>query len=335
MEEKYFITGANGHLGVNLVNRLLELGKKVRILILKGEEYYSFDPKVEVCYGNVLDKESLKNFLGHDDNTKAIVIHCAGIVSIASKFDQAVYDVNVVGTRNITDVAYDLKVDRFIYVSSVHAIKETENNGVIKEVSSFDSNLVEGLYAKTKAIASQYVLNKAQEGLNASIVHPSGIFGPNDYKGGHLTQMLIDYANGRLTAGVKGGYDFVDVRDVVEGIIACVTKGRSGQCYIFSNRYYTVKELFTIFSQVTNHKLIKTYLPMWFAKITAPIAEVYYKLLNQKPLYTSYSLYTLTSNANFSHEKASKELGYNPRDLQETIKDTYDWLLSIGRIKNK
>lgn len=163
MEEKYFITGANGHLGVNLVNRLLELGKKVRILILKGEEYYSFDPKVEVCYGNVLDKESLKNFLGHDDNTKAIVIHCAGIVSIASKFDQAVYDVNVVGTRNITDVAYDLKVDRFIYVSSVHAIKETENNGVIKEVSSFDSNLVKVCMLKLKLLLLSMFLIKLKK----------------------------------------------------------------------------------------------------------------------------------------------------------------------------
>ena len=72
---------------------------------------------------------------------------------------------------------------------------------------------------------------------------------------------------------------------------------------------------------------------MWFAKMSAPLAEIYYKIKKQPPLYTSYSLYTLTSNALFSHEKATKELNYQPRPLQETLQDTIDWLVEVKKIK--
>ena len=132
---------------------------------------------------------------------------------------------------------------------------------------------------------------------------------------------------------MKGGYDFVDVRDVADGILKAIEKGRVGECYILSNRYFEIKEIINLLHEVTNHKPIKTILPNWFAKLTAPIAELYYKILKQPPLYTSYSIYTLSTNSHFSHEKATKELDYNPRDMKETLKDTVDWLKKIGRIK--
>ena len=173
----------------------------------------------------------------------------------------------------------------------------------------------------------------SKKGLNAIVVHPSGIIGPGNYGKGHLSQLIIDYLNNRLTAIVKGGYDFVDVRDVADGILKAIEKGRVGECYILSNRYFEIKEIINLLHEVTNHKPIKTILPNWFAKLTAPIAELYYKILKQPPLYTSYSIYTLSTNSHFSHEKATKELDYNPRDMKETLKDTVDWLKKIGRIK--
>lgn len=72
---------------------------------------------------------------------------------------------------------------------------------------------------------------------------------------------------------------------------------------------------------------------MWFAKFTAPLSELYYKILKQPPLYTKYSLYTLTSNAHFSNAKAKRELNYKNRDIKETVKDTLEWLKLNGRIK--
>lgn len=308
MEKIYLVTGANGHLGSTIINLLLKEKKNIRAFVLENDVLH-LDKKVEIIRGNITDKKSIYPLFKDLENKEVIVIHCAGIVTIASKFDQKVYDVNVVGTKNIADVALEYKVKKFIHVSSVHAIVE-EKNKIIKEVDKFYPDKVEGLYAKTKAEASNYILDMSKKGLNAIVVHPSGIIGPGNYGKGHLSQLIIDYLNNRLTAIVKGGYDFVDVRDVADGILKAIEKGRVGECYILSNRYFEIKEIINLLHEVTNHKPIKTILPNWFAKLTAPIAELYYKILKQPPLYTSYSIYTLSTNSHFSHEKATKEIDY-------------------------
>ena len=95
-----------------------------------------------------------------------------------------------------------------------------------------------GPYAKTKAEATQAVLEAVKQGLNAVVVHPSGIIGPYDNGNNHIVKLAKDYISGKLLAGVIGGYDFVDVRDVAKGCIAAVDKGEVGECYILSNRFY-------------------------------------------------------------------------------------------------
>ncbi|MEG0912111.1 MAG: NAD-dependent epimerase/dehydratase family protein [Oscillospiraceae bacterium] len=330
----YLVTGGAGHLGNTIVRLLCEQKKHVRVLVLKNDATAeNLTPEVEIFYGDVTDKASMREFFTIPIGFEAIVIHSAGIVTIASKFNRRVFDVNVSGTKNIVDMCVENRVKRLVHVSSVHAIPELEKGVAISEISAFNPENVIGLYAKTKSEATEYVLQAAKKGLDACVVHPSGISGPYDYGHGHLTQLLIDYCNGTLTAGVNGGYDFVDVRDVALGIIACCEKGRSGECYILSNRYFSIRELFDIFYKVTGKHKIKTILPMWFAKGTAALSELYYKLRKQPPLYTAYSLYTLSSNANFSNEKAKRELGFTNRPFEETVADAVDWLTEQGRIK--
>ena len=239
---------------------------------------------------------------------------------------------NVNGTKNIIDKVLE-KNAKLVYVNSVHAITEKPNNELMTEINHFEPERVTGQYAKTKAEIANYVLKTVKEkNLNACVIHPSGIIGPNDFGNSHLTQLIIDFATGRLKACVKGGYDFVDVRDVADGIINACEKGRKGECYILSNRYVEIKELLDTISEVMHIKKIKTILPMWIAKLTAPLSEMYYAILKEAPLYTKYSLYTLQSNSHFSNEKAKKELGYKNRELKETIKDTTAWLKENGRI---
>ena len=277
----------------------------------------------------------MTSFFSHNPDTELIVIHTAAIVSISSKVDKKVVDVNVNGTKNIVELCLRHKVKKLVHTSSVHAIPEKSHGETITEVSEFDPKSVHGLYAKTKAAASQIVLNAVKQGLNASIVHPSGIIGPGDYGRTHLTQLVISYLNGTLTACVNGGYDFVDVRDVADGIISCVENGRAGECYILSNQFYTIQEVLDDLHEITGKRRLKSVLPLWFAKLTAPLAEVWYKMLRQPPLYTSYSLYTLESNGNFSHDKATQELGYHPRSMKDTLTDMAYWLESYNRIKFK
>ena len=138
--------------------------------------------------------------------------------------------------------------------------------------------------------------------------------------------------NNKLKIGTFGGYDFVDVRDVSQGILSCIEKGRDGECYILSNEYYSVKTILDALYTITNKRKIKIFLPFWFLKYISIFVEYAYKLAKRKPLFTPYSIYTLNSNSNFSHNKASLELDYNPRSLNESLIDTIDWLKEIHRI---
>ena len=333
MKEIYLVTGAAGHLGNTILGLLSERGKETRALVLPTDrEAGQLPGGTEVYVGDVCDPASLEPFFDAPDDASLTVIHCAGIVTIATKFQQLVYDVNVTGTRNIVDQCVKHRVRKLVHVSSVHAIPELPGSEVITEIDRFEPEQVIGLYAKTKSEATAYVLEAAKNGLNASIVHPSGICGPNDYGHGHLTQLVTDWYKGHLTAGVTGGYDFVDVRDVAQGILSCCEKGRPGECYILSGQLVSVPQLFEMMHQITGHKRVKTFLPVWFVRLTAPLCELYYKLLRQTPLFTAYSLYTLESNAHFSHEKATRELGYVARPFEETLRDTVDWLKEQGRI---
>lgn len=334
MKRKFMITGAAGFLGSNLVKRLLQEQDKVRVLLLPNEVIKGVpNDKLEVVYGDVTDLESLKPFFEKENNTEQICIHCAGIITISNKNGNNVYNVNVNGTKNIIKMCLKNHIDKLIYVSSVHAIKELPKDEIITETNDFSPNYVDGLYAKTKAEATACALDAAKEGLNAIVVHPSGIIGPYDYSKGNTTSLFIAHGNGKLPAIVKGGYDFVDVRDVCEGIVSAVDHGRKGECYILSNKYITIKDMINITSEFVNQKQKKTVLPNWFIKPLAPLAELYYSSRKEKPLFTAYSLRVLESNGNFSHEKATNELNYHPRPITRTLKDTISWLKDEGYIK--
>ncbi len=329
MKRVYIITGVGGHLGNTVARELLAAGETVRGFAMPSEDITMlYGDAVSIVRGDVRDKSSMEPlFYGLTPEDEVFVIHCAGIVSVASKFDQRVVDVNVRGTQNVVDLCKAHNVKKLVYISSVHALPELPHGNVIHEVQDgFQSDAVIGLYAKTKAAATQIVLDAAKEGLDATVIQPSGIIGPNDYGHGHLTQMIINYLNGSLTACVEGGYDFVDVRDVADGVIAATEKGKKGECYILSNRYIPVRELLNTLSRVTGGRKITTVLPLWFAKLTAPLAELYYKIRHESPLFTRYTLYTLTSNARFTNEKAKRDLGYHPRDISTTMKDTVSFL---------
>ena len=144
-----------------------------------------------------------------------------------------------------------------------------------------------------------------------------------------------------MGAGIAGGFAglmhfeaaFEVVGDPrVERTIAAAEKGKSGECYILSNRYYSVEELFDEMHKMSGRRKASV-LPLWLAKLFAPMAEYYYRARKQPPLYTPYSLYTLESNSDFSHNKADKELGYQTRTLRQTLADTVAFLKQTGRIK--
>ena len=333
MKNIYIITGANGHLGSTIIRTLKQHGSpdacgcEIRGLILPGEKPpFKETPSIHWYYGDVTDISTLVPLFAQTENSRVIVIHTAGIIDItAAAVTQKMRSVNVDGTKNMVTAAMSHGVYRFIYVSSVHAIPELPDGQTMIETKAFDPERVVGGYAKTKAEATRFVLDSVALGLPAIVVHPSGILGPYDTERNHLVALIRDYLTGKLPACVRGGYDFVDVRDVAAGCLAAVTRGTVGECYILSNEHYEVKNILDSVKKITGVKKVRM-IPMWIAHASAPLLRINARIHHKKPLYTSYSLYTLTSNGQFSHAKATKELGYQPRSFAITLKDTLRWL---------
>ena len=319
----YIVTGVTGHLGNVVVRCLRKRGKRVVGLLLPGEKKPFSD--VASVYGDDIDKESLRGLF--ETASERIVIHCAGLVSISSYDGLRLWDTNVNGTRNMVDLAMEYGVEKFIYVSSVHAIPEQRGQFTMTEIADFRSEDVIGDYAKTKSTATAYVLEAASNSLPACVVHSSGIIGPYDPGLGQMSCVMQMYLKKRLPAGVTGGYDFVDVRDVAKGIVDCCDKGKNGECYILSGHYYSVKDFLELAAKEVSRNPPKLYVPL---NVIEPIAELWEKILHRfskKTVFTPYSLYTLGSSGNFSHKKASAELGYVVRDREQTIHDMVRWTL--------
>jgi len=329
----YLLTGAAGFLGGNILKKLLADGQSVRALVLPGDKYASRIPEgVEVVTGDVTDPADLERFFDVPAGTERVVIHAAGIVTIYPGFSQKVWDVNVGGTRAVLEMC-EKTGSKLVYVSSVHAIPPAPKGKEMDENAEFNPDLIRGFYGKTKAAATRLVLQAARErGVKACVVFPSGLCGPGDTERGHVTQMLVDCAGGRLPAGIEGGYDFADVRDVAEGVIAAAKRGEPGEGYILGNRVVSVREIFRAVHELTGAKLVKMMFPIPVAEAVTPFFEAYYKIKKRPPLFTKYSLYTLRSNSNFSHEKARRVLGYAVRPFSETLADSLAWLRAEGRI---
>nr|WP_175558384.1 NAD-dependent epimerase/dehydratase family protein [Tessaracoccus bendigoensis] len=327
-ERLWIITGAEGFLGNNLVRELLGRGERVRALTYDSWPQPSLAGlDCEVVPADVTDEAALVRAFTTSPAIRSIVVHCAGIVSIASHVSKAVALVNVEGTRNVITACERTGVSRLVYVSSVHAITEPDPPRTITEVddaAGFDPDAVTGEYAKTKAEATALVLAAGQ--LDCVVVHPGGLIGPNDFAESHTTRLIRDAAGGQLTAVVEGGYDFVDARDVAAAIVTAALEAPKGRTYLLSGAYTPVAELVNTIAELTGRKRRFTVLPLWFARLTAPLAELYYRIRRTKPLFTTYSLRTLQSPSDFSHARATEELGFAPRPLRQTLADTIAWL---------
>ncbi len=319
MKKLFIITGANGHLGGTIVRMLSRKQIQVRGLVF-GEKKEQDTENIHYYNGDVRDIDSLRPLFLGCENMETVVIHTAGIIDISNHVSPELYNVNVNGTKNILQLCREYQVKRLVYVSSVHAIPEQKRGKVTGEIGEFSPDAVIGGYAKTKAEATRAVLKAAEEGLDAVVVQPSGILGPYDRSGNHLVQMVSEYLRGTLPACVKGGYDFVDVRDVAEGCLLAAEKGRKGECYILSDRYCEIREVLEIAGNVSGKKKLPV-LPLWMAKMAAPFIQLHARRKKRRPLYTAYSLHVLGTGERFSHRKATEELGYHPRDLKVTIRD--------------
>ncbi len=333
-DKLYLLTGAGGLLGGNILRHLIAGGERVRALVLPDDPAIKNMPGgVEIIEGDLLDNDSLEQFFTISENTDLVVIHAASIVTMDPRPNEKVHAVNVDGTRNIVEKCLQHKAKKLIYVSSTGAIPELPHGQIICEVENHDPDQVIGYYAKTKAIATDLVLRAAHKhNLDASVVYPSGIFGPNDYGFGMITSCLQMVAEGRLPVCIGGTFNSVDARDLASGIVTCAEKGRKGESYIMASRCYTFEDLMNTVCEESGAKKHLFTVPLWLVRPFAGLGTLYGKMARQPAWFSSFTIYNLRRNNEYSTEKAEKELGFQCRSLNESIADTVDWLREVGKI---
>lgn len=315
------VTGANGHVGVNLCNALLKQGHQVRALTHNHSAFLTALP-VEQFRGDVLNTESLRVFMQGAE----VVFHLAAKISIRGDRDGSVWKINADGTRNMIDTARSLGVKKFVHFSSIHAFQQRPSDKVLDELRPLVKEGTAFAYDGSKATGERIVREAAANGFDAVVVSPTAIIGPQDPQPSLTGQAIIALYHHQIPALVPGGYNWVDVRDVVDGAISAAQRGIKGEKYLLSGTWYSLSDLSAMIARMTGAKTPRMVMPFWLARIGLPFITAYSTITGSQPLYTGESLTILMESSHrISNEKARKDLNYQPRNFETTLGDLLKW----------
>ena len=323
------ITGGSGHVGANLVRELSSRGYQVRCIDFDNDHraFEGFD--VELVKGNITNISTLDTAFKDVE----VVFHTAAVISLDRKDKDLIRSVNVSGTENVCEMSLKHGVKKLIHFSSVDAFVREPLEDPLYENRSLvtDPNAVP--YDLSKADAQRIVLEYCDKGLNASIIHPSGIFGPNDFKPSLFGQEFINIANGKRPYSINVGYDYVDVRDLCKTSVDCIDKGEIKQNYIVGGNYMDFVYMSEVMSEILNKKLIRSTLPFGFIYMSLPGSYISSLIKKTPRAITMDSIHTIkVQNKNIPSSLSREKLNHNPRPVEETIQDTIEFFQKRGLI---
>ncbi len=327
MAKTTVVTGATGHIGANLVRALLAQGRSVRALVHVNRRAID-GLKIEIAKGDVCDLESLCcAFDGAD-----VVYHLAARISLSMGDWPLLEAVNITGVGNVVEACLRCGVRRLVHFSSIHALIQEPLDIPVDESRPMVESRRSPSYDRSKAAGEKEVRRGIERGLDAVIINPTGVIGPYDFEPSYFGEALLAIACRKLPALVGGGFDWVDARDVVVGAMRAEECALTGAKYLLSGHWVSVADLAALVEEITSVPSPKLVCPLWLAHAGVPFTVAFARLTGGRPFYTSDSLRALKSNKNISHERASRDLGYNPRPFRETIVDTLRWFEENGDI---
>ncbi len=322
------VTGAAGHIGANLVRTLQMRGHTVRALVHNDQKALA-GLDVEIVKGDIGDPYSLtRAFSGAE-----VIYHLAANISLSMNDWPEVEKVNVNGTRNVVEACLKCNVRRLMHFSSIHAIMQDPLDEPLDERRPLVDSIGNPPYDRSKAAAEREIRGGIEQGLDAVILSPTSVIGPHDYQLSHMGTVLLAMGQGKLPALVEGGFDWVDVRDVVAAAITAEEKAPQAAKYLLSGHYAAIGELAALTESITGTPAPRFVAPSWMARTGAPVATAFNQLFRKRPLYTEVSVRALTHcNKKISHQRATCELDYNPRPLRQTLEDTFRWFEQTGQL---
>ncbi|MBC7870191.1 MAG: SDR family oxidoreductase [Chitinophagaceae bacterium] len=324
---KAFVTGSTGLLGSNLVRLLVEQGHEVKALARSAEKARRLlgDLNIEIVVG---DMENLDGFVDAMTGCDVLFHTAAYFREYYQPGDhwKILEDINIKGTVRILEAAEKRGVKKAIYVSSSGVIGRRAD-GKPGDETAAPPKLAEGnLYFKSKVLAEEAVYGFLKtHKLPVVMILPGWMFGPSDAAPTSAGQLVLDYLDKKIPGIVDGGGTVADARDVAQGMINAVERGRSGERYIIAGEYYNLETIGKTVEKVSGvpaptmripYRILLAY--AWFVQTSARLRGV-------ETLMTVEGIRTLHYQEKISSEKAIRELGITFRPLEETLRDEVNW----------
>ena len=326
---KALVTGGTGFIGSWVTRLLLEKGYKVKVLYRSTPDKFLFPElkdEVEFVKGDILDSASVENAITGCD----VVFHLAAYVKFASDEEtvKSLMKYNVEGTKVVLEAAYKAKVSRFIFTSSTAAIGTNESN-ILDENFDINDGEEPTPYGYSKYLAEKEVKNYASKGLDAVIVNPAVVIGYGLRPTFSSASIFKNAKAGRLIIAFPGGFNVVDVKDVANGHILALEKGKTANRYILGGHNIKYKDFFELVNKHYGIDRKVKVVPAGLLKAIASLSD-FLKIFGIKMELNRKSVNNLIYTRFYSSEKAKNELGYTIRPLEESIKDTIEWLNKVS-----
>ncbi len=333
-----FLTGAAGHVGANLVRRLLHDGVRVRVLLRHEDNNAALEGlDVERVYGDIRDLDATRQAVAGCHG----VYHCAALVSTVSgtrAHRRDIFDSNVLGTRHVLQAAREADAGRVVVTGSISAIGYDLDDPSAPADESMPFYPMESKtpYEHSKAFVEKECWHAAAAGQDVVVATSCAVVGGYDFFPSRMGQTLCDFANRKLHAYIEGGFEWVAAQDLAQGHLLCMEHGRTGQRYIFSTEFLTISQLLDLFEEVSGVRRPRLRIPIRPMQAIAPISS--YALGRLQPNYeqrlTPYSVRVLGQRRRTDISKAREELGYQPTSVRAAIHDAYAFHYQRNAITN-
>ncbi len=326
-----FVTGATGFIGANLVVKLAETGATVHALCRSEQKAKLIEhDRVKIFMGNVLDTESMAEAVFSCKQ----IYHLGALAVAWTRDEQRFFDVNVLGTRNVLDLAVQYRVKKVVVTSTAGVL------GISRDKEMLDERSVRAVdffhpYESSKYIMEKMVGNYAREGLEVVLVNPSRVYGPGLLSQANSATKMIDlYRRGkwRVVPGdgkTIGNYCFID--DVVRGHLDAMRRGKRGERYILGGINASYEEFFETLAALTGVKRKMLKIPFPLIKGFSRVFMVLNSLFRIPPPIVPSWVKKFSCDTLLSSAKAQRELKYEITPLEEGLRKTLEWLQSAQK----
>jgi dihydroflavonol-4-reductase len=322
------VTGAAGHVGTNLCLALRAEGEVVRAVDIR-------EPERAVRHGAMWIRADIRDeaAMARALDSCEVVYHLAAVISVAGDAGGQVSSVNVDGVGVVARAALAARVRRLVHCSSVHAFDLAALAGQpVTEKSPRAERPDLPAYDRSKAAGEVELRKVVDDGLDAVVIHPTGIIGPVDDTPSRMGSVLRAIWRQRMPALVEGGFDWIDVRDAVEALRSACMLGRRGESYLVSGHRLSIADLATAAAAVAGMPAPDRRAPMRLVRALGPVSDL---LARRTPLApTREALHALATFPTVDGSKARRELFLRqPRPFQKTLSDLYSFFVSAGRLE--